>query len=309
MSTESTILLARQLTVARESGRSLSSVAAGVWALTKPEINVLIAITVSLSFCLASSPVWDFPFLQLFHTVLGTILVSSGAAALNQLMERRFDGRMRRTARRPVVLGAVSSQVAFIFGTTASAVGIVYLYICVNPISSFFAAASLGIYLGLYTPLKRMTPLCTLVGAFSGAVPPLIGWSAAAGRLEYGAWILYAILFLWQFPHFMAIAWMYREDYDRAGYRILPRSSDRHQFVAVQSALPAMLLVPCTMIPSFIGLTGDIYLAGTSLLGIAFGYQAVRLTFDRSNSAARRLLFASIIYLPAVFLLLGIDKR
>jgi len=309
VSTESTILLARQLTVARESGRSLSSVAAGVWALTKPEINVLIAITVSLSFCLVSSPVWDFPFLQLFHTVLGTILVSSGAAALNQLMERRFDGRMRRTARRPVVLGAVSSQVAFIFGTTASAVGIVYLYICVNPISSFFAAASLGIYLGLYTPLKRMTPLCTLVGAFSGAVPPLIGWSAAAGRLEYGAWILYAILFLWQFPHFMAIAWMYREDYDRAGYRILPRSSDRHQFVAVQSALPAMLLVPCTMIPSFIGLTGDIYLAGTSLLGIVFGYQAVRLTFDRSNSAARRLLFASIIYLPAVFLLLALDKR
>jgi len=309
VSTESTILLARQLTVARESGRSLSSVAAGVWALTKPEINVLIAITVSLSFCLASSPVWDFPFLQLFHTVLGTILVSSGAAALNQLMERRFDGRMRRTARRPVVLGAVSSQVAFIFGTTASAVGIVYLYICVNPISSFFAAASLGIYLGLYTPLKRMTPLCTLVGAFSGAVPPLIGWSAAAGRLEYGAWILYAILFLWQFPHFMAIAWMYREDYDRAGYRILPRSSDRHQFVAVQSALPAMLLVPCTMIPSFIGLTGDIYLAGTSLLGIVFGYQAVRLTFDRSNSAARRLLLASIIYLPAVFLLLALDKR
>ena len=309
MSTESTIPLVRQLAVARETGRSLASVAAGVWALTKPEINFLIAVTVSLSFCLAASPVSDFPFLQLFHTVLGTILVSSGAAALNQLMERRFDGLMRRTARRPLVLGGVSGHVAFIFGTSASAIGIVYLYVCVNPVSSFFAAAALGIYLGLYTPLKRMTPLCTLVGAFSGAAPPLIGWAAGAGRLEYGAWILYAILFLWQFPHFMAIAWMYREDYDRAGYRILPRSGDRHQFVAVQSALPAMLLVPCTMIPSFMGLTGNIYLAGTSLLGIAFGYQAVRLTFDRSNSAARRLLFASIIYLPAVFLLLGLDKR
>lgn len=309
MSTESTIPLPRRIAVAQQTGSSMPGVAVGLWALTKPEINFLIAITVSLSFCLASRSVRDFPILRLFHAVLGTLLVSSGAAALNQFMERRFDGLMRRTARRPVVLGGVSARVAFTFGTAVSAIGIVYLYVCANPMSSFLAAAALGTYLALYTPLKRVTPLCTLVGALSGAAPPLIGWAAAAGRLGYGAWILYAILFLWQFPHFMAIAWMYREDYDRAGYRILPRGSNRRQFVTLQSALPAMLLLPCSMVPSFIGFTGNIYLAGASLLGVAFGYYVVRQAFDHSNSAARRLLFASIIYLPAVFLLLVLDKR
>jgi protoheme IX farnesyltransferase len=309
VSTESTIPLPRQLAVAHQPRRSMPGVAAGLWTLTKPEINLLIAITVSLSFCLASRSVWDIPLLRLFQAVLGTILVCSGAAALNQFMERRFDGLMRRTARRPVVLGGVSARVAFIFGTGISAIGIVYLYICANPISSFLAAAALGIYLGLYTPLKRVTPLCTLVGAFSGAAPTLIGWAAAAGGLGYGAWILYTILFLWQFPHFMAIAWMYREDYDRAGYRILSRSSMRYRFATLQSVLPAMVLLPCSMIPSFIGFTDNTYVAGAGLLGIAFCYYAVRLASDRSNSAARRLLFASIIYLPSVFLLLVLDKR
>ena len=309
MSTESTIPLPRQLAITRGNGISFRGAAASIWALTKPDINLLIAITVSLSFCLASPSSGDFSFLRLFSCVLGTMLVSSGAAALNQFMERRFDGLMRRTARRPVVLGGVSPLAAFIFGSCVSAVGIVYLDIFVNPLSSFIAAAALGVYLGLYTPLKRVSPLCTLVGAVSGAAPPVIGWAAASGTLGRGAWILYTILFLWQFPHFMAIAWMYREDYDRAGYKILPRSRNRRRFVALQSVFPAILLVPCIMVPWVIGLAGSVYLAGATLLSIGFDDYAFRLALTPSSSAARRLLFASIIYLPSVLLLMVLDKR
>ena len=309
MSTESTIPLPRQLAITRGNGISFRGAAASIWALTKPDINLLIAITVSLSFCMASPSSGDFSFLRLFSCVLGTMLVSSGAAALNQFMERRFDGLMRRTARRPVVLGGVSPLAAFIFGSCVSAVGIVYLDIFVNSLSSLIAAAALGVYLGFYTPLKRVSPLCTLVGAVSGAAPPLIGSAAASGTLGNGAWILYTILFLWQFPHFMAIAWMYREDYDRAGYKILPRSRNRRRFVALQSVFPAILLVPCIMVPWVIGLAGSVYLAGATLLSIGFDDYAFRLALTPSSSAARRLLFASIIYLPSVLLLMVLDKR
>ena len=310
MATESTLPVPRELAFPQKTRKSLPGAVASFWALTKPDINLLIAITVALGFSLAEHFPGSFPFPRLLNTMLGTLLVSSGAAALNQFIERRYDGLMRRTARRPVVLGGVSPRDAFLFGTFVSVFGIVYLQIFVNPLSSFVGATGLGIYLGLYTPLKRVTPLCTLVGALSGAAPPLIGWAAAAGSLRGpGAWILYTILFLWQFPHFMAIAWMYREDYDRAGYKILPRCKRRHLFAAFQSVLPALLLVPCSMVPSLIGVAGSAYLAGSLLLGIGFVYCAIRLVRHRSNSAARQLLFASIIYLPSVLLLMLLDKR
>ena len=307
MATESTIPVSRELAFPQ---RTLVSGAASFWSLTKPDINLLIAITVALGFSLAAHSPGDFPFSRLLNTLLGTLLVSSGAAALNQFIERRHDGLMRRTARRPVVLGGVSPRDAFLFGMFLSVTGIVYLQIFVNPLSAFVAATGLGIYLGLYTPLKRVTPLCTWVGAISGAAPPLIGWAAGSGSLRGpGAWILYMILFLWQFPHFMAIAWMYREDYDRAGYKILPLCRQRHRFAAVQSVFPAVLLVLCSLLPTMIGISGSIYLAGAFLLGISFDFYAVRLAIHRTNSAARRLLFASIIYLPSVLLLMFLDKR
>jgi heme o synthase len=310
MATESTIPVPRELAFPQRAKRTLVRTAASFWSLTKPDINLLIAITVALGFSLAEHFPSSFPFPRLLNTMLGTLLVSSGAAALNQFIERRHDGLMRRTARRPVVLGGVSPRGAFLFGTFVSVFGIVYLRIFVNPLSSFVAAIGLGIYLGLYTPLKRVTPLCTLVGAISGAAPPLIGWAAAAGSLRGpGAWILYMILFLWQFPHFMAIAWMYREDYDRAGYKILPRCKRRHRFAALQSVFPAVLLVLCSLIPTMIGMAGSIYLLGAILLGIGFDYYAIRLAIHRTNSAARRLLFASIIYLPSLLLLMLLDKQ
>src|SRR5579863_5335037 len=184
------------------------------WALTKPEVNFLILVTTFAGFYLASNPSpAGFRTLLLIQTLLGTLFVASGTGTLNQFIERRFDAQMRRTARRPVASGRIESPHALRFGILLSLVGTVYLALAVNLVSSLLALATLLTYLFLYTPLKRKTPLCTLVGAFPGAMPPLIGWAAASGRLNFQALTLYAILFLWQFPHFMAIAWMYREDY------------------------------------------------------------------------------------------------
>src|SRR5437868_5628849 len=193
----------------------IRSAAADYWALTKPEVNLLIAIATFAGFYLACPrPLDDFPWLLLVNTLLGTLLVASGTGTLNQYIERRFDAQMRRTARRPLAAGRLKPSVVLWFGVTLSAAGCTYLAIAVNRLASVLAILTLLTYLLLYTPLKRRTPLCILVGAFPGAMPPLIGWAAASGRLSPEAWILYTMLFLWQFPHFMAIAWLYREDYD-----------------------------------------------------------------------------------------------
>jgi len=310
MATESTIPVPRRLALPPKTRKSPLRSLASFWALTKPDINLLIAITVFLSFGLAAHFPQNSPLLRLLNAVLGTLFVSSGAAVLNQFMERKHDARMRRTARRPVVLGGVAPRVALIFGACVSAIGIIYLAVCVNSLSSIIAAASLGIYLAFYTPLKRMTPLCTVIGAIAGAAPPLIGWAAASGSLSQpGAWILYTILFLWQFPHFMAIAWMYRKDYDRAGYMILPRCQKRYRFAALQCVFPALLLIPCSMIFTWSGVSGNIYLGGALVLGIGFAYYAIRLALTMTNSAARCLLFASIVYLPSLLLLMLLDKQ
>ena len=192
------------------------------WVLTKPEVNFLILITTFVGFYLASARDGRFSFEGLFSTLLGTLLVASGTGTLNQYVERKFDAQMRRTARRPAAAGRVKPISVLVFGVALAAVGSIYLAIAVNLLASVLATLTLLTYLFVYTPLKRKTPMFVLVGAFPGAVPPLIGWAAASGRLNIEAGILYTMLFLWQFPHFMAIAWMYREDYDRAGYLVLP---------------------------------------------------------------------------------------
>jgi protoheme IX farnesyltransferase len=290
--------------------RSKSRLLAGYWALTKPEVNFLIAITVLSGFCLARpTTLENFPYALLLHTLLGSLLVASGTGALNQVIERQFDSQMRRTSRRPLVAGSISPVPALWFGILVSLGGAAYLALAVNPLSSLIAVLTLVSYLAIYTPLKRKTPMCTFVGALPGAAPPLIGWAAASGNLGSGAWILFLILFLWQFPHFMAIAWMYREDYDRAGYRVLPRSENRHRFVVFQSVMPALLLVPVSLIPTIVGHEGRIYFVGASLLGLTFLYCAARFASSRSNVVARKLLLASIIYLPSVFLLMLLDKN
>ena len=283
---------------------------ANYWALTKPDVNFLIAITVFVSFCLARpATLKAFPYALLIHTLLGSLLIASGTGTLNQVIERQFDSQMRRTSRRPLVTGRISPAHALLFGILVSIGGAAYLALAVNALSSLIAGLTLVSYLAIYTPLKRKTPLCTLVGALPGAAPPLIGWAAAAGSLSVEAWILYSTLFLWQFPHFMAIAWMYREDYDRAGYQVLPRGETRQSFVIFQSVIPAYLLVPISLTPALLGDEGGVYFLGAALLGLSFVYFAGRLAVHRSNPIARQLLLASIIYLPSVLLLMLLDRN
>jgi len=269
-------------------------------ALTKPEVNFLILITTFVGFYLASPSDGMFSFACLFNTLLGTLLVASGTGALNQYVERKFDAQMRRTARRPVAAGRLTPSVALVFGTVLSAVGSIYLAMAVNLLSSVLSAFTLLTYLLVYTPLKRKTPLCVLVGAFPGAMPPLIGWAAATGRLNLEAGILYAMLFLWQFPHFMAIAWMYREDYDRAGYLVLPKGKVRVPFVILETLLPLLALVAISIMQSP-RRHAAIFHVGVVLLGTGFTYFGGKFVFERSRVAARQLLAASIAYLPLIY--------
>ena len=281
------------------------------FALTKPEVNFLIVVTTFVGFYFGSPAMGhDFPFLRSINTVLGTLLVASGTGALNQYIERRFDSQMRRTSRRPLAAGRLNPSAVLWFGVALSVLGTVYLAAAVNLFSSVLALGTLLSYLFLYTPLKRKSSLCTLVGAFSGAMPPLIGWAAASGYLSFGAWTLYSVLFLWQFPHFMAIAWMYREDYGRAGYFVLPRDERaKIRLVDWQTLLPLLLLVPVSLWSAFTSKASVQYCIGAVLLCGAFLYYGARLFLQKSNSSARQLLAASIIYLPALFILMIVLRR
>jgi protoheme IX farnesyltransferase len=287
-----------------------SNVLFDYWELTKPEINFLIAITAAAGFWLGSPAARPhFLWSQFLHMLLGTILVASGAATLNQLIELRYDAQMRRTARRPLVSGRIAPSRALWFGVLLSLFGVVYLALSTNSLASLLAALTLLSYLFLYTPLKRITSLCTLVGAVPGAAPPLIGWAAACGHLNGNAWLLFAIVFLWQFPHFMAIAWMYREDYARAGYVLLPTGKSKDHFVAWQTLLPCLALLAVALGPAIRGESGIVYLAGALVLGGVFLCYSARFAFQMSTVSARRLLVASILYLPALFALLALDKK
>lgn len=282
---------------------------ADYWALTKPEVNVLIGITTFAGFLLAWPALGPpFPFLRLVHTVLGTLLVAAGTGTLNQYLERTYDAQMRRTWRRPLAAGRLKSSDALWFGIALSAVGAIYLEVAANLLASLLAVLTLVSYLFLYTPLKRKTPLCTLVGAFPGAMPPLIGWAAASGNLNLEAWVLYGIVFLWQFPHFMAIAWMYREDYARAGYMVLPGGNRRGLFMEWQNLAPCVALIPLSLAPSYLNHAGLFYLVGALLLSSGLFYYSTQLALGKSNATARRLLLASILYLPLVFSLMVLDR-
>lgn len=280
---------------------------ADYWALTKPEVNFLILVTTFAGFYLGS-PVGTFRMATLIHTLLGTLLVAGGTGTLNQFLERRFDAQMRRTSRRPLASGRMRPSRALWFGLSLSLVGVAYLAVATNALASFLAFLTLVTYLFLYTPLKRKSPLCTLVGAFPGAVPPLIGWAAASGTLSAGAWVLYATLFLWQFPHFMAIAWMYREDYSRAGYLVLPSGKARETFLVCQALIGSLALIPVTLIPVMTRKPGIAYAALAIVLGVGFACMGARLTIKKSNVPARQLLLGSIVYLPAIFALMIFSK-
>jgi protoheme IX farnesyltransferase len=306
MATEPTIAVLRSTPIlARTRMTSVYATAADYWALTKPEVNFLVLIATFVGFHLGSNSA---PSLVLVRTLVGTLLVASGAAALNQFIERSFDAQMRRTSRRPLATGKLRPSNALWFGISLSVLGGLCLA-AINTLTAVLALATLLSYLFLYTPLKRKTPLCTLAGAFPGAVPPLIGWAAARGRLDSEAWVLYFILFLWQFPHFMSIAWMYRADYSRAGYQVLPAGRLRDPFVTWQSFAFALALVPVALLPTVTGESGIVYAFGAALLSLAFFYTSARFAFHPDNVRARQLLVASIIYLPLLFTLLVVDRK
>jgi protoheme IX farnesyltransferase len=286
-----------------QARRFAGSALSDYWALTKPEVNFLILITTFVGFYLGcGSEARTFSFISLFNTLLGTLLVASGTGTLNQYIEREFDAQMRRTARRPAAAGRLKPAAVLTFGIVLAVTGSIYLAIAANLLASLLAILTLLTYLFVYTPLKRKTPLCVLVGAFPGAMPPLIGWAAASGRLNSEAWTLYAILFLWQFPHFMAIAWMYREDYDRAGYLVLPEGKARVPFVTLETLLPLLAVVAASL-AQFPTRHAAIFYCASALLGLGFLYFGSKFVVQRSRSAARRLLAASIVYLPLLFVL------
>jgi protoheme IX farnesyltransferase len=287
-------------TAVRERHFGGATLLSDYWALTKPEVNFLILITTFVGFYLAPASDGQFSFARLFNTLLGTLLVASGTGTLNQYVERKFDAQMRRTARRPAAAGRLKPSAALAFGTALAVTGSIYLATTVNLLASMLATLTLVTYLFVYTPLKRKTPMCVLVGAFPGAMPPLIGFAAASGRLNIEAGILYAMLFLWQFPHFMAIAWMYREDYDRAGYLILPQGNTRVPFVILETLLPLVALVAISITQSP-ARHAAIFQCAAALLGIGFAYFGWEFVFERSRVSARRLLTASIIYLPLLY--------
>ena len=297
------------MSVAQHRRSVYATLLSDYWALTKPEVNFLIVVTTFTGFYLG----WPahshyFPLFRAVNAMLGTLLVASGAGTLNQFIERRFDALMRRTARRPLAAGRLIPSKALWFGIALSVGGSIYLAVAVNTLTSLLEILTLTSYLFFYTPLKRRTPLCTLAGACPGAMPPLFGWVAASGKLPFEAWILFGLLFLWQLPHFMAIAWMYREDYYRAGYRILPGGQTNGRFVTLQTLLPLTILLPLSILPAYVKQQPLIYGAGALLFGLVFFSYAARFALCKSTSAARRLLAASIIYLPLLFVMMIVCK-
>jgi heme o synthase len=279
---------------------------ADYWTLTKPEVNFLVVMSTLAGFYLGWRGQMD--FFLLFCTLLGTLLVASGTGTLNQYIERHSDASMRRTAGRPLPSGRMHPAAAFWFGIVIAIAGGLLLWLAVNALASVLALATLLSYLLFYTPLKKRTPLCTVVGAFPGAMPPLIGWAAARGSLSPEAWVLYAILFCWQFPHFLAIAWLYREDYSRAGLRMLPESDTEGRFTGREILAFSLALLPVSVLPVFLGHAGPVYLIGALLLGLGFLGYGARMARGRTRILAKRLVLASVVYLPLVFALLMVNK-
>ena len=270
--------------------------------LTKPRITSLVLLTTLVGFYMGSRV--GVNVLLLFHTIVGTGLVASGASALNEYLERDLDARMIRTRNRPLPDGRLLPGEAFIFSAVISAAGVAYLLYFVNALTAALGAATLVGYILVYTPLKTRTALCTLIGAFPGAAPPVMGWTAARGEIDAVALSLFAILFLWQMPHFFAIAWIFTEDYTRAGFS-MHVSGER---TGRQIIFFCCALIPVSILPTFFGLTGMTYFVGAVLLGFTYLGYGFAVALFRSNTHAHRLLRVSVLYLPALLVLMMVDK-
>lgn len=273
-------------------------------ALSKSRIVLLVLTTTAAGYFFAADHVSP---MLLLHTLLGTAMVAAGTNALNQYVEREHDGRMHRTRTRPLPAGRISARAALWFSSLIAIIGTVYLGFAVNWLTAALGAFTLTSYIFVYTPLKRISTICTVIGAVPGAIPPLMGWTAATNHLGLGGWIAFGILFLWQLPHFMAISWMYREDYGRGGFAMSAVRDGDGSSVARQAVFYTLALLPVSIAPSFFGMTGLTYLIGASVLGLAMLVASIRFFFNRDVRNARKLFMFSNLYLLSVMLLLVVD--
>ena len=274
--------------------------------LAKPRLNLLVIATTLAGYYMASPR--GAGWALLLHTLVGTALVASGASAFNQLLEIESDGLMRRTRARPLPSGRMAPSRAKMFALVLSLTGLSELVFFVNPLAAGVALATLLTYTVFYTPLKKRTSLATVVGGVPGALPPMIGWAAVRQNLSIEAWILFGIVFLWQMPHFLAIAWMYREDYKRAGFPLLPIVEPDGASTGRQAVIYAAALLPLSLAPTAAGMSGLLYLAGAAVMGAGFFALAVRFAWTRSTPDARRLFFGSILYLPLLWILMVVNR-
>jgi protoheme IX farnesyltransferase len=294
------------MATAQTTELTLASRAGAYVALTKPDVSLLVLMTTGAGFYMGSRGPVD--WLRLAHTVFGTMLIAAGTAALNHYAERESDRYMRRTASRPLPSGQLQPREALVFGIALAIAGAGDLWI-----SSGWLASSLGVitclsYLLAYTPLKKRTVWATFIGAFPGAVPPMIGWAAASGTLDRGAWLLFAILFLWQFPHFHAIAWMYREDYSRAGILMLPVVDREGTRTFRQIILTAIGLIAVSLLPSLLGLTGVLYFFGALVVSTGLLQVCLWAASSKSNARAKWLMHATVLHIPLLLGLMMYDK-
>lgn len=279
----------------------------GYLSLTKPDVTFLVVITTWAGYYMGA--IGPLHWLHLTHALLGTTMIGAGTSALNHFFERRSDAQMRRTANRPLPAGVLRPVEALAFGVLLAAAGALYLAVAVNLLASMLGVVTCVSYLGAYTPLKKHTTLATFIGAFPGAVPPLIGWAAARGSLTVEAWVLYAILFIWQFPHFLAIAWMYREDYARAGIRMLPVVDQSGDATFRQILAYSAALIPVSLLPAVVGMAGIAYFYLALLLGVAMMQVSLWAARTRTNQRAKWLMHASVIYIPVLLGLLMWQKN
>lgn len=274
--------------------------------LTKPRVTLMVVITMAFGFYLGSRGAMD--WLLLVHALIGTALVAGGTSALNQYWERDLDAKMLRTKKRPLPSGRLQPRQALLFGGMISLAGIAHLLIAVNALTAFLAASTLVSYVFLYTPLKQKNSLSTIVGAIPGALPPLGGWTAARNDLSIEGWILFAILFIWQLPHFLAIAWIYREDYSRGGFPMLTVIDPDGDSAGRQIISNCLALLPVSLLPTIVGMAGRFYFVGALALSLFFLGCGIAVMRHRSNATVRRLLHASLLYLPALLALMALDK-
>ncbi len=275
-------------------------------ALTKPRVTWLILMSTAIGYWFGTST--GIQWMVLLHAIIGTGLLASGTFTLNQWYEREADSRMNRTKQRPLPTGRITPRAAIVFGLFLSVLGFVELYYGANPLTAWLGLFTEASYLLLYTPLKQLSWHSTTVGAVPGAMPPLIGFAAAANALTWDAWALYAILFLWQFPHFYAIAWMYREDYARAGIRMLPVVEPDGASTARQILIASVILIPVSLIPAYLSMAGLWYSIGAVVMGLFFLRAGFRVARERTILRARGVLLASVIYLPVLYGLMLLDR-